>query len=318
MHNNNTLIIFLLILIFGLIIFLVNTIRQDLKRNSSENNVQNQKGASPVNNSSNDIKPTTPTDSASRIVRIESHSSSSNNENLRGGGDSYLCETPKNDKELTSREQEETKCSAKPTSKIVINSKTEYKPEIVDEAFEFQGKTINPQHDARRYLIFTKEANEVLCDSIGWGGRGQGARTGKNRVEQGGVLIGRVFQFKQEIYNCVEYIILADTKGSPTFVEFTNAMWAEMQEKLSKINEDLKQDEQVFITGWFHTHPNMSVFMSGTDMNTQRLNFGQDWQVSLVLNPQGENKRAFFGIESTEGRIFKGDIRQKGDRYELS
>lgn len=188
----------------------------------------------------------------------------------------------------------------KQVSKIIINSKTEYKPEIIDSSLlKLSDKTPNPQNDERRYLIFTKEAYDNLCKSIGWG-----YQTRKNKVEQGGVLVGRVQQYKNEIYAIVENSLLADTKGSPAFVEFTSEMWADMQEKLSEINEKKVLDKKLFIIGWFHTHPNsLPVFMSGTDMNTQRLNFSQDWQVSLILNPHTKSHGAFFGLKAMEGKI---------------
>lgn len=186
--------------------------------------------------------------------------------------------------------------------KITINTTTEYKPEEAKAPLEHRERSQNPLNDERRYLIFTKEAWDKLEFGIGWG-----RRTPKNHVEQGGVMLGRVRRYKKEIYNYVESIALADTKGSPAFVEFTPAMWADMQDQLSLTNENRGADEQLFIVGWFHTHPNMSVFMSGTDRNTQNLNFWQDWQASLVLNPQGKNYKAFFGKNAIEGKVIKID-----------
>ena len=181
----------------------------------------------------------------------------------------------------------------KPTPKITINSKTNYSPTITSKPFDFQGKTPNPQNAERRYLIFTKESWGELQGSIDWG-----MHTHRNRVEQGGVLLGRAYKYKNEIYNFVKRVILADTKGSPAFVEFSNKTWAQMQDELSRINEKLGTSEQIFITGWFHTHPNgLSVFMSGTDQNTQQLNFNQDWQASLVLNPHTHEYEAYFGYK---------------------
>jgi proteasome lid subunit RPN8/RPN11 len=189
--------------------------------------------------------------------------------------------------------------AAETTLKIKINNKAVYKPEIIDAPYNLAGRGANLQNQKRRYLILTKEALEELRYSVEWG-----KRTRKNQVEQGGVLVGRVLQYKDEIYNEIKHILLADTKGSTAFVEFTPKMWADMQERLSEMNEKLSSETQMVITGWFHTHPNnLSVFMSGTDMRTQCLNFFQDWQASLVLNPHTKKLRVFFGAKATDGKI---------------
>jgi proteasome lid subunit RPN8/RPN11 len=39
------------------------------------------------------------------------------------------------------------------------------------------------------------------------------------------------------------------------------------------------------IVGWYHSHPNIGVFMSGTDMRTQQAFFYHDWSVSIVYDP---------------------------------
>ena len=90
----------------------------------------------------------------------------------------------------------------------------------------------------------------------------------------------------------------------PAFVEFTKEMWRDMQNELTILNEKRDKDMKLVILGWFHTHPNnLSVFMSGTDMETQRLNFPLDWQVSLVMNPHKDIFRVFFGKNAKEGVI---------------
>ena len=199
------------------------------------------------------------------------------------------------------RPQDDVQEAPKKPLKIVINNETKYKPEVIGEPLEFYGKAPNPRDREVRYLIFSSGAYSKLLGFIDWN-----ERTSRNQVEQGGVLLGKVQQYRNEIYSFVEDVLLADTKGSPTFVEFTPKMWEDMQNGLSKINDDRKLGEQLLIVGWYHTHPNsLSIFMSGTDMNTQRLNFKQDWQVSLILNPHSREHKAFFGAVAMEGKIIK-------------
>ncbi len=182
---------------------------------------------------------------------------------------------------------------------IVIKKKTQYEPEWVDQPFSFTGKTPNPRNDGRYYLILRPYAMKKLNQSLDWG-----TKTTRNQVEQGGILLGRVARYQNEVYNFVEDILLADTAGHPAFVEFTNKIWADMQHRLTQLNMQRETSGQLVIVGWYHTHPNgLSVFMSGTDMGTQRLNFSQDWQVSLVMNPHTNNRGAFFGEKATAGKI---------------
>lgn len=193
--------------------------------------------------------------------------------------------------------------------KIVINRKSEYKPEKLDEAFYFGNKEPNPQNDERHYLILEKYAFKKLIDFLDWG-----TNTERNRVEQGGVLLGHIAYYNKEIYCIVNDVLLANTIGSPVFVEFTSEMWACMQNELVEINSTINKNEQLVIVGWFHTHPNeLSVFMSGTDMRTQQLNFSEEWQVSLVMNPHMNKYRVFFGAKATEGKVVLP--RSEGEYY---
>jgi proteasome lid subunit RPN8/RPN11 len=203
--------------------------------------------------------------------------------------------------ENTATTDTKTKNVSRP--KITIIGKNEYTPDLLPEPLIFNDKTANPRDDKRYYLLLTKNAVENIKKALEWG-----HKTKNNRVEQGGVLIGRVRQYKYETYSFVYDILLAGTSGNPVFVEFTNSMWAAMQERLDDMNVNLPKNEQLFIIGWFHTHPNtLPVFMSGTDMTTQRLNFSQDWQASLVMNPHTGEMRSFFGQHATDGKIVKPD-----------
>lgn len=198
---------------------------------------------------------------------------------------------------LEAQQQKQQQFLAAP--KIVINSKSEFEPMHLNEPFRFKDKVPNPQNDERHYLIIGKHTFKKLKYSLDWG-----IRTKRNQVEQGGVLLGHIAYYNNEIYCFVDDFLLADTTGNSVFVEFTSEMWTTMQSKLTKLNETLDRNEQLVIVGWFHTHPNgLAVFMSGTDMTTQKLNFSQKWQASLVMNPHTNKYRVFFGARATEGKV---------------
>lgn len=197
-------------------------------------------------------------------------------------------------------------------NKIVITGKSEYKPSLLDTPFQFSGKTPNPQDATRHYLILEKRALTKLRDSLDWD-----SITTRNQVEQAGVLLGRAAIWGNEIYCFVEDILMAETFGNPVFVEITYEIWADLYNKLSELKNILDKNAPLVIVGWFHTHPNdLSVFMSATDMITQRQNFSQEWQASLVMNPHTNKYRAFFGARATEGKVVlpESQIIQKSEK----
>ncbi|MBQ7593730.1 MAG: hypothetical protein IJU48_05185 [Synergistaceae bacterium] len=176
--------------------------------------------------------------------------------------------------------------------KIKIKSKKVYEPEKLDGP-------IYEDKEGSKFLIISSEAHEEIKQALEWG-----KYTEKNCVEQGGILLGRAAVFNDKIYCFVKKILLADTQGSPCFLEFTMDMWRDMHERLDVLNENLDDENKLIILGWFHTHPGgLAVFMSGVDMNTQRLNFSLDWQASLVMNPHKNKLRVFFGMNADEGII---------------
>ena len=61
------------------------------------------------------------------------------------------------------------------------------------------------------------------------------------------------------------------------------------------------------IVGWYHSHPNIGVFMSGTDMRTQRAFFYHPWCVSIVYDPIRNEIGCFLGMEAkfTKPAVFE-------------
>ncbi|PTX61108.1 JAB1/Mov34/MPN/PAD-1 ubiquitin protease [Kordia periserrulae] len=152
--------------------------------------------------------------------------------------------------------------------------------------------------DTKNSLYISSSAKENIFSHIGWG-----KDISSNSVEQGGLLIGHSYKNRSDnsIIGHVEVAIPATTaKGSMTYLEFNHATWKMMMDKLDAINEaTIERDLQII--GWYHTHPGrLSVFMSGTDMNTQRKMFSKEWQFAIVLNPQKQFWRAFNGRNAEE------------------
>lgn len=155
--------------------------------------------------------------------------------------------------------------------------------------------------DSSRKLYFRPKAFNRISEHIGWD-----KKTEENVVEQGGILLGNVFfdEKKNLTYGIVEEAIAGEqAKGSAAYLEMNHEVWKDILDKLDDLVDKEKKDYQLI--GWYHTHPNnLSVFMSGTDMGTQRKFFYHDWQFAVVMNPHKTVWKAFYGSDATECYAF--------------
>ncbi|NHJ46266.1 MAG: hypothetical protein FK733_00625, partial [Asgard group archaeon] len=79
--------------------------------------------------------------------------------------------------------------------------------------------------------------------------------------EIGGYLIGYINNGKVIITEA----IYATADSNPSFVSFDNMLQFKIIEELEK------KGKKETIVGWFHTHPGLGCFMSGTDIATQKI-----------------------------------------------
>jgi len=54
------------------------------------------------------------------------------------------------------------------------------------------------------------------------------------------------------------------------------------------------------VIGWYHSHPNLGAFFSGTDRRTQRAFFNHPHCVGLVIDPVRNEEKWFIGANSEE------------------
>jgi hypothetical protein len=156
-------------------------------------------------------------------------------------------------------------------------------------------------------LYISKEAMSHIGSHIGWG-----KMTQHNCIEQGGILLGQVFRDSVNgvTYGVADVAVAAlSARGSSVHLEMTHDTWKEM---LASVDQLLEQSPQrdLQVIGWYHTHPNgLQVYMSGIDRETQGRLFAHDWQFAVVLNPQKERWRAFFGhaAQECQGYVLAGN-----------
>lgn len=100
--------------------------------------------------------------------------------------------------------------------------------------------------------------------------------------EHGGVLLGEPFwdpERGQYFANVRRAIPAHHTEGSAVHLQFTSQTWDYIA---GFIEENLPGAS---IIGWFHSHPNLGVFMSGTDRATQAAFYDHPWCVAVVVDP---------------------------------
>lgn len=114
------------------------------------------------------------------------------------------------------------------------------------------------------------------------------------RIEQGGILFGNAYE--DPMYGIYVEITAAvpapATIGTGAHLDFTPDSW------LGIMDYAKHQHPQENIVGWYHSHPDLGVFMSGTDMNTQRAFFNHPWCLSIVYDPVKGKIGYFLGANA--------------------
>lgn len=117
-------------------------------------------------------------------------------------------------------------------------------------------------------------------------------------AELGGLLLGRVFSAPFAIASGYPWITLIE-KAVPSHEYRNSSVSLRMGTEVWNRAGALLQDGLV-IAGWYHSHPNLGVFFSGTDRATQSAFFNNPYALGLVIDPIRKERKCFFGGESQE------------------
>lgn len=114
-------------------------------------------------------------------------------------------------------------------------------------------------------------------------------------VEMGGLLIGSVHDLPSDgsrfVISISDYVRSVEFDGTGVSLRMDPDVWEKAR---------LKAGEGRFVVGWYHSHPNLGVFFSGTDRRTQRAFFHHPHSVGVVIDPVRKEEKWFLGGNSEE------------------
>ncbi|MCK4780659.1 MAG: Mov34/MPN/PAD-1 family protein, partial [Candidatus Lokiarchaeota archaeon] len=89
-------------------------------------------------------------------------------------------------------------------------------------------------------------------------------------------------------------------KFSTSQIEGTAGKYERRFQKLKKKREN----DNLRIVGWWHSHPGFSCFLSHTDLKTQEYFFPESYQVALVVDPH-KDELEFFTLDKNSKNGYK-------------
>ena len=122
--------------------------------------------------------------------------------------------------------------------------------------------------------------------------------------ERGGVLVGSVNEDQHSLV-IKGGIPALEAEGTSVSLKFTHQSW----NYIHAMKEKHFPTER--IVGWFHTHPQMGIFLSGHDIFIQKNFFNIEWQVAYVLDPVNEDQGFFYWSEAHQITRSKGFYLEK-------
>ncbi|NVM35311.1 MAG: Mov34/MPN/PAD-1 family protein [Candidatus Lokiarchaeota archaeon] len=120
-----------------------------------------------------------------------------------------------------------------------------------------------------------------------------------------GYLIGNILEWNENIYVIIEEILFIlgavhSDKFSTSQIEGTAGKYEKRFQRLKKKREN----DNLRIVGWWHSHPGFGCFLSTTDLKTQKYFFPESYQVTLVVDPH-KDELDFFTLDKNSVKGYK-------------
>jgi proteasome lid subunit RPN8/RPN11 len=114
-------------------------------------------------------------------------------------------------------------------------------------------------------------------------------------VELGGLLVGNVISMG-DLDTGILCIVVKDSTSSQDFSS-TSVSLSMNPSVWQQANRNC--DNETFIVGWYHSHPNLGAFFSSVDRKTQKDFFNSVYNLGLVIDPIRNEEKWFIGPDST-------------------
>jgi proteasome lid subunit RPN8/RPN11 len=159
---------------------------------------------------------------------------------------------------------------------------------LVSQSDSLQARVSEILSHQRQFIAVADQARDVILTHIS-----------AFRVEQAGLLVGRVYErlhhdqgiaTKSHVIHITDAIMAKDDDATPVSVKISPATWSLAKPYL---------DEGKIVVGWYHSHPNIGAFFSGTDRNTQAAIFNHAYSLGWVIDWVRKEDAWFIGAESS-------------------
>lgn len=122
------------------------------------------------------------------------------------------------------------------------------------------------------------------------------AHLGQHPDEQGGLLLGEVYAAGEDpsttrVVVVTQAVPSRDFDGTGVSLRMEAGVWNDARARLG---------ERELVVGWYHSHPGLGAFFSGTDRRTQRAFFPHAYSVGWVIDPLLGEAAVFVGAESAD------------------
>ena len=174
------------------------------------------------------------------------------------------------------------------------------KPKILGETRR-DPATRPPPHEVRPHPWFADDTAQLYEEAIGPDRRldlymsslaegkirSQSMAAAPKRLEVMGLLLGEVCSWKGRTYSVIRDVGTTGLRNSTAKVKFDPSSLPRLFTDLDRVGFDY------VVVGWYHSHPGHTCFMSRIDLRTQRRIFSEEYHCSVVIDPVGEEIRAF-------------------------
>jgi len=122
--------------------------------------------------------------------------------------------------------------------------------------------------------------------------------------EQGGLLLGYAFHKEDAgdtpvVIDVVDSVAAPSGHGTAVSLSMGTDLWDEARSRASEV-DGTAADVPCMIVGWYHSHPGLGAFFSGTDRATQANFFREPWHLGLVVDPTRDDWAWFRSGDSLD------------------